>query len=60
MPWSLPKIVISGTKATVKRPAPQSPANIRPVQPMKGTRNPQHTQTNLPPSLNKKIKRPGR
>jgi len=38
----------SGTKVTVKRPAPQSPANVRPVSPAKGTGNPQHTHVKVP------------
>ena len=47
-------IKISGNKVTVKRPAPQSPANIRPVTPQKGN-NPAHTHANVPPSLAKKM-----
>lgn len=50
-------IKISGTKVTVKRPAPPSPANIRPVEPMKGTRNPQHTQPKVPPHIAREILR---
>ena len=44
-------VKISGTKATVKRPAPQSPANVRPVDGMKGTQNRQHTHVPVPKSL---------
>jgi hypothetical protein len=40
----------SGTKITVKRPAPQSPANVRPVSPTQG-RNPRHTHVKVPPSI---------
>ena len=47
-------IKISGNKVTVKRPAPQSPANIRPVTPKQGN-NPAHTHVNVPPSLVKKM-----
>ena len=47
-------IKISGNKVTVKRPAPQSPANVRPVTPQKGN-NPAHTHVNVPPSLAKKM-----
>ena len=47
-------IKISGNKVTVKRPAPQSPANVRPVTPKQGN-NPAHTHVNVPPSLAKKM-----
>ena len=47
-------IKISGNKVTVKRPAPQSPANVRPVTP-KQANNPAHTHVNVPPSLAKKM-----
>jgi len=47
-------IKISGNKVTVKRPAPQSPANVRPVTPKQGN-NPAHTHVNVPPSLTKKM-----
>lgn len=50
------EIKISGTKVTVKRDAPTSPANVRPVDPMKGTRNPAHIQPNLPPALARKVR----
>ena len=39
-------IKISGNKVTVKRPAPQSPANVRPVTPKQGN-NPAHTHVNV-------------
>jgi hypothetical protein len=42
------EIKISGTKVTVKRPAPQSPANVRPADPMKGVKNGQHTHVKVP------------
>jgi len=46
-------IVRSGTKVTVKRPAPSSPANIRHTDPRNGY-NPQHTHVKVPPALVKK------
>lgn len=49
------EVKISGTKVTIKRPAPQSPANVRPVQPQKGYKNLQHTQQPAPKSLLHKI-----
>lgn len=45
---------ISGTKVTIKRPAPQSPANVRPVTPKSGN-NPRHVHVKVPPSMAKKI-----
>ena len=45
----------SGTKLTIKRSAPQSPANIREVNSMKGWRNRQHTHASPPPSWVKKL-----
>ena len=45
---------ISGNKVTVKRPAPQSPANVRHVTPKQG-RNPAHTHVNVPKSIAKKV-----
>ena len=45
---------ISGNKVTVKRPAPQSPANVRHVTPKQG-HNPAHTHVNVPKSIAKKV-----
>ena len=52
--FTLVEVKISGTKVTVKRPAPQSPANIRPVDERKGW-NEQHTHVKPPRSLLRRI-----
>jgi hypothetical protein len=49
--WGITK---SGNKITVKVPAPQSPANVRPVTPAHGN-NPAHTHVKVPPSIVKKM-----
>jgi len=51
------KLQISGTRASIKIVVPiETRMNSqRPVQPQKGTRNPEHLQTNLPKSIVKKI-----
>jgi len=46
-------VKISGTKATVKRPAPQEPANVRPVSTGHGW-DTRHTHLRIPPSLVRK------
>ena len=51
------KLQISGTHASIKIVAPiETRMNSqRPKSPQKGTRNPEHLQTNLPKSIVKKI-----
>lgn len=44
----------SGTKLTVKRDAPQSPANIRPVDEKSGSQNLRHTHAKAPKSMARK------
>lgn len=47
-------VKISGTKVTIKRPVPVSPANVRRVTP--GTpQNPRHVHIPVPRSIAKKI-----
>ncbi len=49
------KVVISGTKATVKvsNNVIKILSNVHPVQPQKGTKNPPHVQVNLPKGIRK-------
>lgn len=49
------KVVISGTKATVKitNTTAKILSNVHPTQPLKGTKNPPHVQVNLPKSIRK-------
>jgi hypothetical protein len=51
------KLQISGTRASIKivTPIENRMNSMRPVQPQKGTRNPEHLQTNLPKSIVKKV-----
>lgn len=51
------KLKISGTRASIKIDAPIEARmnSMRPKEPEKGNRNPEHLQTRLPKSLIKKI-----